>query len=104
MKVLTDLIDKADDTLEEIEFYGEKALHLHSEHKALADTYIKIAEMHIEIYKMLHERMVALINEEKAKGITPPPEMLAVWKYEHEKMVKRFSEAKYLVDEYKKTY
>jgi hypothetical protein len=86
MKVLKDLIEKADDTLDEIEWYAEKAHHFRSmnEFKNLADTYIKVAEMHVTIYGMLHERMVALINEEK--------------------LVKEFAEAKYLVEEYKKTY
>lgn len=104
MKILKELIEKANDTMEEVEWYAEKAHHLRTEHKALADAYIKIAEMHVDIYKMLHERMVSLIAEEKDKGAPPPPAMLAIWEYEHEKMVKEFAEAKYLVDEYKKAY
>jgi hypothetical protein len=48
--------------------------------------------------------MVALINEQKEKGVAVPPVMQAIWDYEHEKLVKEFSEAKYLVDEYKKAY
>lgn len=104
MKILTSLIEKANDTFEEIEWYAEKAHHLRTEHKELADCYIKIAEMHIDIYKMLHERMVELIDEAKRKGTPPPVEMLAIWNYEHEKLVKEFAEVKFLVDEYKKSY
>ena len=104
MKILKDLIEKADDTLEEIEFYAEKAHHLRTEHKELADTYIKIGDMHVEIYKMLHDRMVDLINEQRKTGTPPPASMLAIWEYEHEKLVKEFAEAKYLIDEYKKSY
>ena len=104
MKILKDLIKKADDTLDEVEWYAEKAHHIRVEHKALADTYIKIAEIHIDIYGMLHSRMVALINEQKEKGAIVPPVMQAIWDYEHEKLVKEFAEAKYLVDEYKKAY
>ena len=104
MKILVNLIEKANDTMEEVEWYAEKAHHLHTDHKELADCYIKIAEMHVDIYKMLHAQMVDLINEEKRKGIQPPPEMLAIWNYEHEKLVKEFSEAKFLVEDYKKSY
>lgn len=104
MKILKDLIEKADDTLEEVEWYAEKAHHLRAEHKELADTYIKIAEMHIGIYNMLHERMVSLIAEYRKSGDNPPASMLEVWNYEHEKLVKEFFEAKFLVEEYKKTY
>ena len=79
MKILVNLIEKANDTMEEIEWYAEKAHHLRPENKALSETYIKIADMHIDIYKMLHDRMVELIEEEKRKGVPPPPEMLAIW-------------------------
>ena len=104
MKILKDLIEKAKDTMDEVEWYAEKAHHLRTDHKQLADTYIKIAEMHIDIYGMLHSRMVALITEQKEKGAHVPPEMQAIWDYEHERLIKEFAEAKFLVEEYKKSY
>lgn len=104
MKILTHLIEKAHDTMDEIEWYGEKAMHYKIDHKSLADTYNKVAEMHITIYDLLHKEMVNLIEEHKRMGHTPPPEMLAIWDYEHQKLVKEFAEAKTIVDEYKKTY
>ena len=102
MKILKDLINKADDTLDEIEFYAEKAHVLRADHRHLADAYAKIGEMHITIYNMLHEQMVSLIEEEKKKGVQVPVAMMAVWEYEHEKLIKEFAEAKYLIEEYKK--
>lgn len=104
MKILVSLIEKANETMDEVEWYAEKAHHIRAEHKELADVYIKIADMHIDIYKMLHERMVELIEEFKRKGHQAPPEMLAIWNYEHEKLVKEFAEAKFLVEDYKKSY
>ena len=103
MKLLKDLIEKADDTLDEIEWYAEKAHHLKADHRQVADTYIRIAEMHVTIYNMLHERMVETIEEYKRQGHTPPATMTAIWEYEHEKLVKEFAEAKYLIEEYKKS-
>lgn len=104
MKILTHLIEKAHDTMEEIEWYGEKALHYKMEHKMLADTYNKIADMHITIYDMLHKQMVDLIEEYKRTGNNVPAEMLVIWDYEHKKLIKEFAEVKTLVDEYKKSY
>lgn len=104
MKILSKMISKANDTLEEIEWYAEKALHYKSDHKSVADVYNKIAEMHITIYDMLHKEMVGLIDEHKRIGHQPPAEMLAIWEYEHEKLIKEFAEAKTMVDEYKKSY
>ena len=104
MKILKDLIKKSEDTLEEIEWYAEKALHFKQDHKSLADVYNKIGEMHITIYDMLHKEMVELIDEHRRMGHQPPPEMLAIWEYEHEKLIKEFAEAKTMVEEYKKSY
>ena len=104
MKILKHMIEKSEDTLDEIEWYAEKALHYKAEHKAVADVYNKIADMHITIYEMLHKQMVDLIDEHRRMGHNPPPEMLAIWEYEHEKLIKEFAEAKTMVEEYKKTY
>jgi hypothetical protein len=104
MRVLTELIEKAHDSMEEVEWYAEKAIALRESHKELADCYHKIAEAHIDIYRCLHEQMVDLINEEKKNGTHPPIEMVAVWNYEHERLSREFREAKVLVEEYKKSY
>ena len=104
MKILTNLIDRAEATMEEVEWYAEKAHHLKQEHRSLADTYIKIAEMHVTIYDMLHSQMINVIEAYKKEGHTPPVEMLAVWEYEHNKLTKHFSELKYMIEDYKKSY
>ena len=103
MKILENVVEKMDDTLDEIEFYAEQAFLLRNEHKALSDTFIKVASMHLDIYKMLHDRVVEIIEEEKRKG-TPPPEMLAIWNYQHGRLVKRLTEARFLVEDYNKSY
>lgn len=102
MKIIKDLIEKMDDTLEEVECYADKAILLREEHKSLADTYNKVGEMHIQIYDILHKQVVSLIDENKKSGVQPPPEMLAIWNYEHEKLVEEFTKAKYKIEEYKK--
>ena len=102
MKILMQLIEKANDTMDEIEWYAEKAHVLKTEHRQLADCYIKIAEKHIDIYKSLHEQMIELINEEKRKGVQPPESMLEMWQFSHERLIRQFAEAKMLVEEYYK--
>lgn len=104
MKILTKMIEKAHDTMEEVEWYAEKALHYKGDHKSTADIYNKIAEMHVQIYDMLHKEMVGLIDEYKRMGHQPPAEMLAIWDYEHGRLIKEFAEAKAIVEEYKKSY
>ena len=104
MKIIKDLIEKMDDTLEEIEFYATEAHHLRAEYKHLADTYAKVGEAHVEIYEMLHDKAVALIAEEKQKGTHVPPEMQAFWDYRHRDLISDFNKAKYLLEEYKKLH
>ena len=104
MKILKDLIEKANDTMDEVEWYAEKAHHLRATHKELADTYIKIAETHVDIYKMLHARMVAMIEDERKKGTPVPAGMMEFWEYEHGRLIKEFADAKILIDEYHKSY
>lgn len=103
MKIIVNLIGKMNDTLEEIFYYAEKAHAIHADFKNLSDVYIKIAEMHVDIYKQLHEQAVKLIAEERQNRV-PPPEMLAIWNYEHENLVKNFSKAKFMIEEYHKQY
>lgn len=102
MKILKDLISKANDTLEEVWFYAKEATLLKESHKEVADTYIELAKTHIDIYCKLHDRMVALIEKEKQKGVEIPKGMMDVWKYEHGELVEEFAKAKFLVEEYKK--
>ena len=101
MKILKDLIKKADDTLEEVWFYAKEATLLKDNHKSLADTYIEIGKTHIDIYGKLHDRMVAIIEEKRKSDVQVPSVMQEIWDYEHEKLVKEFAEAKYLLEEYK---
>jgi hypothetical protein len=104
MRILKDLIGKMDDTLDEIEFYATHAHVLRATNKDLADTYIKVGEMHIEIYRMLHDRVVEIIDAERKSGREPPKGMVEIWQFEHERLVKEFSSAKYSIDDYKKSY
>jgi hypothetical protein len=43
-----------------------------------------------------------LINEVKARGEIPPPEMMAIYEYEHEKSIKEATEIKVMQEMYKK--
>lgn len=58
--------------------------------------------MHITIYDMLHKQMVDLIEQKKREEPKAPAEMLAIWNYEHERLIKEFKDAKILVEEYKR--
>lgn len=105
MKVLKTLIEHAHDTMDEVWEYAKEALSLRASGDVeLAETYHKIAKMHVDIYGHLHQRMVAMIEEQKKKGVAVPEAMMAIWEYEHGKLIAEFAEAKVLIDEFSKSY
>lgn len=104
MRVIQELIDKMYDVIDEVEYYASKAHHFRAEHKALADAYIKSAEAHIEIFRNLHDTVMKLIAEQKEKGKVPTPEMQTIYDHEHNRVIEEFHKAKWMVEEYKKTY
>lgn len=105
MKILKTLIEHAHDTMDEVWEYATEALTLRASGETeLAETYHKIAKMHVEIYGHLHQRVVALIEEYKKKGAPVPEAMMAIWDYEHGKLIEEFAEAKVLIEEFNKSY
>jgi hypothetical protein len=102
MKIIENILDKMENTLEEIERYGNEAHLLRNEHRFLADKFAKIGETHITIYSMLHESVVMIIEEEKKKGVEVPKGMMEMFNLIHKRMIERFNKAKYTIDEYKK--
>lgn len=103
MKIIKDIVSKMNNALEEAEEYASKAHHYKSEYKSVADTFSKIADMHLEFYGTLHDRVVKLIEEQKSKGVEVAKEIEFFWEYEREKLIKEFAKAKFLLEEYKKT-
>lgn len=104
MRILKDLIEHAEETMEEAHDYIVEAHRIRHEHKALADTYAKAAEIHVELYKHLHDRMVAIITEHKEKGNAVPDSMQSMWDYRHGELVADFLEIRVMIEEYRKNY
>ena len=50
----------------------------------------------------LHGAVVTLINESKAKGEEPPAHMMAIYEYEHEKIMEEATEIKVMQEMYKR--
>lgn len=102
MKILKEVIDHANSTLEEIEEYVKEAFVLRAEHKNLADSYVKIAEQHVNIFNTLHEKMIMLVEDEKSKNSNIPEVMKEMWKEEHNEVIEEFAKVKFMIEEYKK--
>ena len=52
------------------------------------------------ILDLLHAQVVRIIKEWKAKGNTTPPEMAAIWNWEHQKAVDHIARVRVMLNMY----
>ena len=84
IKCLTEFIEEE---LEDAEKYAKKAMHYKDSNRKLAETYSLLAEEELRHSELLHKEVVTMIEAHKATGKAAPPDMLAIWEWEHGKAV-----------------
>lgn len=87
--------------MEDSEKYAKKAMHYKDTDKELADMYARLSEEEIRHGDMLHAQVVRLIKEHKAKGNTAPESMMAIWDWEHGKIIEHKARVKTMLEMYK---
>ena len=102
MKMIKKIIDQIYDELEGSEEYIECAMKEKAEHPTIANMYYEMSLMEMSHVDKLHSAVVTLINEAKAKGEEPPPTMMAIYEYEHEKIMEEATEIKVMQEMYKR--
>lgn len=100
MKVIAKLIDMMHDELEGAEEYAMCALKYKSEHPKLAQRLNELAGVELQHLKILHSEVERLIEDYRSKEGEPPADMLAVYNYEHEKMIKEAAKVKTYISEF----
>ena len=102
MKMIKKIIDQIYDELEGSEEYIECATKEKNDHPTIANMYYEMSLMEMSHVDKLHSAVVTLINEAKAKGEEPPPTMMAIYEYEHEKIMEEATEIKVMQEMYKR--
>ena len=102
MKMIKKIIDQIYDELEGAEEYIECAMKEKTEHTNIANMYYEMSLMEMSHVDKLHGAVVTLINESKAKGEEPPAHMMAIYEYEHEKIMEEATEIKVMQEMYKR--
>ena len=88
------------DELEGAEEYAMCALKYKSEHPKLAQRLNELAGVELQHLKILHGEVERLIEDYRSKEGEPPADMLAVYNYEHEKMIKEAAKVKTYISEF----
>ena len=100
MKIIKMLVEQIEEEACGAEDYAKKAMEYKEEDKVLADTYAKLAEVELQHVDLLHTQVVRIIKAWEAKGNTAPPEMTAIWQWEHSKAVDHIARVRVMLNMY----
>lgn len=102
MKLVKKIVKQINEELEGAEKYIECASKYKEEYPTIANMYYEMSLTEMTHVDKLHNAVVSLINEMKAKGVEIDPTMMAIYNYEHEKAVEEATEIKVMQEMYKK--
>ena len=98
IKVLEDQINKE---MHDSGKYIKLAMQHKEDHKELADLYYWLSQEEMTHADKLHKMVVQYIEEYRKKEGEPPEDMMAVYKYVHEKEIEEAAEVKLMWAMYK---
>lgn len=100
MEIIKTLVEQIEDEAASAEEYAKLAMQYKDEYKLLADNWAKMAEVELQHVDLLHAQVVRIIKEWKAKGNTTPPEMAAIWNWEHQKSIDHIARVRVMLNMY----
>lgn len=98
MKIIAKLIDMIKDELEGAEEYAVCSMKWKAQYPKLAQRLNELAGVEMQHVKALHTETERLISDYRSEHGEPPEGMLAVYNYEHDKLIKQAAEIKTMID------
>lgn len=101
MKIIKELSEMIEEELEGAGNYIEMALRYKEENPSLAAVFYEISTQEMNHVNMLHEEVVKVIKKYREKHGDPPPEMQAIYDWQHKKHIEQTKEVKVLQNHYR---
>ena len=101
MKIIEELTNMIDEELGDAEKYARCALEKKEKYPMLAQTFYTLSNEELKHSNMLHDEVVRIINDYKAKGEVVPTEMQAIYDYMHKKRINHASNIKSMLEQFK---
>jgi rubrerythrin len=101
MRIIKELSDFIEEELDGAECYAKKAIKFKTERPEMAKMFYMMSTEEMNHVKYLHDAVVKLIDEYRKEKGDPPPAMLAVYDYLHEKHIDHAKEVRILQEQYK---
>lgn len=101
MQLISKLSDMMDEELEDAEKYIRCAINHKEEHPSLSNTFYRLSTEEINHAMLLHEQVVAIINEYRKEHGNPPEKMQIIYDYVHAKQIERMNVIKVMQALYK---
>lgn len=101
MKIIKKLSEYIEEELEGAEDYAKCALKYKDEDMMMAKMFFDMSVDELRHVNMIHEHVVRLINEYRAKGEVIPEAMQSVYDYLHEKHIEEANKIKMYQAQYK---
>ena len=101
MVIIEKLSDMIDEEISDAEKYIRCAIEHKTDRPTLAEVFYKLSEEEMKHMAMLHEQVVALIEDYKKKNGEPPEAMMTVYKILHRRHINHATEVRALQATYK---
>ena len=97
MKEIKWIAESIEEELEDAEKYAKAALYNKHTDPEMSKLCADLAKQELMHSELLHNQAVKLIKAQTDKGVVAPPAMLAVWDWQHERMIEHTAKIKTLL-------
>jgi hypothetical protein len=102
MKIIKMLEELIEEEVHDVKKYAKLAVEYKDEHPALAQVFYNLSVQEDGHQAELHNEVVKIIEAHRRTHGEPPPAMMAVYEYVHQKHIDKLAEARTYQDMYKR--